>query len=166
VADRPEALQRLEAGDPLYIRHEEARRRLAAKGRFRDLLLMEHLPGPERSVDCLAQGGELLRCVVRRKENNVQVLEDNPELVAVVRRLTARFRLTSLFNVQLRDAGGRSCLLEINPRMSGGLPFSCRSGVMLPLWGIRLALGTASASDIPQPRIGLRIPQLAPVSSR
>jgi hypothetical protein len=165
VADRGPALERLRAGDPVHIRYEDARHKLADKGRFGDLLVMQYLPGPERSVDVLARDGELIRCVVRRKEDQAQVLEDNPELVATVRRLTARFRLTNLFNVQFRDAGGRSYLLEINPRMSGGLPFACRSGLVLPYWAIRLALGSATPEEVPEPRTGIRIPQPEPVSS-
>jgi len=144
-------------GDPVHIGREGARRDVEA--RRRSVLLMQYLPGPERSVDCLARDGELVRCVVRRKEEGGQVIEDNPEITAAVRRLTARLRLTNLFNVQFRDADGRSYLLEINPRMSGGLPFACRSGVVLPYWALRLALGTATPDDVPHPRTGLWVPQ-------
>lgn len=165
VADREPGLTRLKNGDPLCISLEEARRSLRAKGRFRDLMLMQYLEGPERSVDCLAQDGALIRCVVRRKEAGAQVLEENAALAKMVRGLTARFRLNNVFNVQFRDAGGRSYLLEINPRMAGGLPFACHSGLILPYWAIRLALGTAMPEDVPEPQTGLRIPQPEPVSS-
>jgi hypothetical protein len=145
------------ADAPLYITPDAASREVGGRGR--ETLLMEYLPGPERSVDCLARDGELLRCVVRRKEPGGQVIEDNPALTDVVRRLTARLRLTNLFNVQFREAGGQSYLLEINARMSGGLPFACRSGVVLPYWALRLALGTAGPDDVPLPRTGLWVPQ-------
>jgi len=161
VADQEEFRQRLRAGDPLMITLEDARQRLARQGRFRDLLLMEYLPGPERSVDCLGSDGQLVRCVVRRKEADGQEIEDNPELVALVRRLAARFRLTGLFNVQFRDRGGEPYLLEINPRMSGGLPYSCQSGVALPYWAVRLALGTARPDEVPYPRFGAWVPVAA-----
>ena len=82
-----------------------------------------------------------------------------------MRRLTARFGCSNLFNVQFRDDRRQSYLLEINPRMSGGLPFACRSGLVLPYWAIRLALGTARPEDIPQPRTGIRVPQPQPMSS-
>jgi hypothetical protein len=162
VADHdPPRLQ----NDPAFLRLDEARRRLRAKGRFRDLLVMPYLPGPERSVDCLANEGKLIRAVVRRKEEKGQTLERNPALVAAVRRLTAHFGLTNLFNVQFRDADGVSYLLEVNPRMSGGLPFACQSGVVFPYWALRLALGTCTPSDIPEPCTGIWIPQPEPVSS-
>ena len=59
--------------------------------------------------------------------------------------------------MQFRDAEGVSYLLEINPRMSGGLHYACLSGVAFPYWAARLALGTASPEDIPMPRTGLRV---------
>ncbi len=146
---------------PWTITVDEARQALARRRPFGKLLVMQYLPGPERSVDCLAVDGRLVRCVVRRKHDGGQVLEHNPAVVELVRRLTARLRLTHLFNVQFRDAGGTPYLLEINPRMSGGLPFACRSGLAFLYWAIRLALGTATADDVPHPRAGLWVPRPA-----
>jgi hypothetical protein len=166
VVDREPFTDMRFPGDPIVITLNQARRELAMRRRFRDLMLMPYLPGPERSVDALALGGELLHCVVRRKEEGGQVLENNPALIEAVRRLTARFRLTNLFNVQFRDAAGTPYLLEINPRMSGGLPFSCESGVTLPLWAIRLAFDTATPADIPEPCTGIWVPQPEIASSR
>jgi hypothetical protein len=160
VADTPALLRRHRRGDPLTVTLADARRDLAAQGHFDDLILMEYLPGPERSIDCLARDGELLRCVVRRKsrrEGGPQLLEDNPDAVEIARRLTARLGLNGLFNIQLRDGGGQTYLLEINPRMSGGLRYSCRSGVAFPYWAIRLALDTAAPEDVPEPRTGILV---------
>jgi hypothetical protein len=165
VGDRGRMLARLRDGDPLVISPEDARRGFAAAGRFPDLKVMQYLPGPERSIDCLARGGELLRCVVRRKAEGGQTLEHNPAVGEVARRLTARLGLTNLFNIQLRDGNGVSYLLEINPRMSGGTPFACESGLPLPYWALRLAAGTASPEDIPRPRTGLWVPTPEPASS-
>ncbi len=143
----------------------DARCCLEHTARRRDLMLMQYLPGPERSVDCLARNGALLRCVVRRKMDGGQMIEVNPQIEAAVRRLTARFGLTNLFNVQFRDAGSTHYLLEINPRMSGGLPFACQSGLAFPLWAIRLMLGTIDAAEIPWPRAGVWVTQPELVSS-
>jgi hypothetical protein len=148
---------------------------------FRPQLVMQFLSGVERSVDCLAHRGQLVCAVIRRKSfpgqgaahaaalaaldpggghasrptGDPQWLEDNPRIQAIVERLTATLRLDGLFNVQFRDdAAGSPYLLEINGRMSGGLPMACRSGVPMPYWAIRLALGTASVEDVPVPRVG------------
>lgn len=157
-------LERLLRGGVLRIDVAEARRHLGAARTFPDLMVMQYLPGVERSVDCLARRGELIRCVVRRKpdrDGGAQLLEENPEIVEAVRRLTARLGLDALCNVQFRDADGVPHLLEINPRMSGGLHFACLSGVAFPYWAVRLALGTARPEDVPVPRTGVRVGQVS-----
>ncbi len=153
-------LKRLLSGDPLKIELQEARRLFAEEARFRDLLVMQFLSGTERSVDCLGHNGELVQCVIRRKPDHseaAQVIEDNPEVKDAVRRLTAHFGLTGMFNIQFRDYDGHPHFLEINPRMSGGIGMACLSGVAIPCWGLRLALGTASPSDVPSPGAGIRV---------
>ena len=150
-------LQRLLSGDPLGISLDEARRCFSESPRFRNVMVMQYLPGIERSVDCLAQAGELIRCVVRRKpevSEGGQLLERHPEIERAVARITAQLCLTGLFNVQFKDDQGEPHLLEINPRMSGGLPMACLSGVAFPLWAIRLLLGTAAPQDVPHPVCG------------
>lgn len=149
----------------LLLTLDEARTRFAQQKTCADLLVMPYLPGPEWSVDCLARDGELLRAIVRRKGRGEQLIDDQPDIVAAVRRLTRHFRLENLFNVQFRQAHGKPYLLEINPRMSGGLPLACESGLNLPLWAIRLAMGTAHPEDIPEPRTGSWLPQPEPMRS-
>lgn len=168
VADTPALLARHRGGDPLTVTLAEARRELAA-GRVRERILLQYLPGPERSIDCLARDGVLVRCVVRRKPRRAgrpQVIERNPAVEEIARGLTARLRLNGIFNIQIRDAAGRHYLLEVNPRMSGGLRYACRSGVALPYWALRLALGSASPDDVPLPRTGILVSTSERVTSR
>jgi hypothetical protein len=162
ITPRGGGVRRLLNSASLKISLRQARATFGSVKSFRPLMLMPYLPGPERSVDCLGQKGELLRCVVRRKASveGYQKLENNRRIVALVRRLTAHFRLDGLFNIQFRDSGGQTYLLEINPRMSGGLYCSCLSGVAFPYWAVRLALGTATPDDIPQPKVGFRVAQV------
>jgi hypothetical protein len=143
----------------LDISLPEALAKFRSSRRFQTQLVMQHLPGDERSVDCLADGGRLLCGVVRRKNpDGTQFLEDNETVLGYVRTLVAHFKLSGLFNVQFKDdAAGTARLLEINPRMAGGISYSFLSGVVLPYWAIRLALGTAAPGDIPQPRTGLLV---------
>jgi biotin carboxylase len=155
VADTPKLLARHRAGDPLTVTLDESRRELAGS--------------PARGIDCLARDGELIRCVVRRKplrEVRPQRIEHHPAVEAVARGLTARLRLNGIFNIQLRDDRGQHYLLEINPRMSGGVRYSCRSGLALPYWALRLALGTATADDVPLPRTGILVSTSERVTSR
>jgi len=39
--------------------------------------------------------------------------------------------------------------------MAGGTYFGAHTGLVLPYWAIRLALGTATAKDIPTPTTGI-----------
>lgn len=151
-------------GGPFAITLAKAREEVARAG-GREHLLMPYLPGPERSVDCLAWKGRLLQCVVRRKEEGGQVLEANEELARWVREITGRLGLSYLFNVQFRSRGGKPFLLEINARMSGGMPMTAHSGVVLPLWALRLGLGAAQPEEVPTPATGAWVPQPEPASS-
>ncbi len=135
----------------LSIEYDEAVSGLAAKADFPELMMMEYLPGQERSVDCLAHDGQLLAAVTRLKsyDGNDELLEDNPLLVEYCRRITAKVGLTGLYNVQfMASESGDQYLLEVNARMSGGIHYGEMSGV---------CLGTAKASDIPAPKLGIRV---------
>ncbi len=122
-------------------------------------LVMQYLAGDERSVDCLAHEGELVRCVVRRKgEGSAQVLEDNPAIVEMAAALTKALKLTGVYNVQFKDdERGTPYLLEINPRASGGLPMAMLSGLDFYHWALQLLTGRCELGDVPQPRTGLRV---------
>ncbi len=121
-------------------------------------LIMRYLTGDERSVDCLAHEGELARCVVRRKGEGAQVLEDNPVVVEMAAALTKTLNLTGVYNIQFKDDNeGTPYLLEINPRASGGLPMATLSGLNFYHWAIQLLLGSCVPADVPQPRTGLRV---------
>jgi biotin carboxylase len=146
-------------GKQLSIEFADALAEQCAMGKFPELMMMEFLPGQERSVDCLAQDGKLLAAVTRLKsyDGKDEYLEDNPLLEDYCRRITAKVGLNGMYNVQFMESGGVQYLLEVNARMSGGIHYSALSGVCLPYWALRLALGTAQASDIPVPRTSIRV---------
>jgi hypothetical protein len=158
-ARHPSAEQRGAPDLRLDISLPEALAKFRRARRFKTQLVMQHLPGLERSVDCLGANGRLLCGIVRRKNpDNTQFLEHNETVLGYVRTLVAHFGLSGLFNVQFKDdANGMPRLLEINPRMAGGISYSFLSGVVLPYWAIRLALGTAEPGDIPTPKTGLLV---------
>lgn len=153
------SVDRLLFGDPIEMLVDDAKSIFAKKLVFKDVLVMEVLPGVERSVDCLAVNGELVGAVVRSKVNGYEeVLEDNPTLVEYARLLTKHAQLNGLFNAQFKDsANGTPCLLEINGRLAGGTYIGTPTGLVLPYWAIRLALGTATAAQVPTPRTGIRV---------
>lgn len=153
--------RRLVTSDPVHLGTDALRRAIASARELRDLLVMEHLPGPERSIDCLAQKGRLIAAVARVKHEGWQDLEVSGPALDLARAVTDRYRLDGLFNVQTRDSRGEPHLLEVNARMSGGILYSCLSGLVLPYWAVLLALGLRTAEEVSSPRGALRI---APVT--
>lgn len=124
----------------------------------RRLLLMEYLPGPERSVDCLARDGTLIAAVSRIKHSAfLQELEVEGAAIELAAAVVAKHRLSGLVNVQTRDGRGGPRLIELNARMSGGILYACCSGLNFPWWSVVLALGLRDASQVPRPRGGLLV---------
>lgn len=153
------ALDRLLDGDTTALSIDEARFYLSKAERFRELIVMEYLPGDEHSVDCLAQNGRLLAAVSRLKsELPYQLIEENDSILEQVQALTSYLCLNGIFNVQFKDnADGVPYLLEINTRMSGGLPMAGLAGVNFLYWAVRIALEPTTVESIPSPIIGLRV---------
>ena len=162
LEDEDDEYERLVSLDSSRVGAQAFRRAMAGTQRLRDLLLMEYLPGPERSVDCLAEEGRLLAAVARVKREGRQELETSGAAIDLAAVLTRRYCLNGIFNVQTRDARGAPHLLKINPAMSGGILYACLSGLVLPYWAVVLALGLRRSQEVPVPRSGLVV---APVSA-
>jgi biotin carboxylase len=150
------------ASDPVSVSLEEALRVLdVPPEKFRKLVVMELLPAPEYSLDCLAADGELISVTVREKPLRSGAPErlvrhaGMEEAAAVMAR---RFGLGRIFNVQFRSSPEGPKLLEINPRMAGGLYFSCLGGVNYPYWAVRLELEDCRGL-IPEQSTGLYVSQ-------
>ncbi len=114
---------------------EDLQRGLASMGNFRTMLLMEYLDGHEYSVDCVGDNGRLICAIPRRKSNLAgqgQVIELRDDIIESTKQLTATYRLNGIFNIQFREGRNGLSLLEINPRMSGGIGMACLSGPNLP----------------------------------
>jgi hypothetical protein len=96
---------------------------------FPVLMVLEYLPGPELSVDCLANSGLMLHCVPRRKVQNIRIVERNDQAEKATAEICSKLSLNNLFNIQFRcDAKGVLRLLEINPRQSGGMHYAGKAG--------------------------------------
>jgi len=135
------------------IRLVERRSELEALERDGTLLVQEHLPGPEHSLDVLARSDGHVAAVVPRERLKVdsgiavtgRTLHDDG-LDAFAREVAAAIELTTVANVQVKeDADGAPALLEVNPRFPGTMPLTIASGVDMP----RLAIGEALGTPIP-----------------
>lgn len=134
VLDTRDSIIQLLKGVEYQIPVQELRQGMNNTRQFDTLLVMEHLSGPEWSVDCAGRNGELL-CAVQRKKSQLighgQTIDNNAEIQGMVTRLTAHYRLNGLFNIQFKEGVQGPRLLEINARPSGGFGMACLSGANL-----------------------------------
>jgi hypothetical protein len=128
---------------------------------FDTLLVMEHLGGPEWSVDCAARHGELL-CAVQRKKSPLaghgQLIDNDSAIAGMTERLVRHYRLNGLINIQYKEGESGPRLLEINPRPSGGFGMACLAGANLAK--IALEGFKGETLKIPPLRYGLRIGEI------
>ncbi|MDG4824695.1 ATP-grasp domain-containing protein [Asanoa sp. WMMD1127] len=121
------------------------------------LIVQEHLPGDEYSLDVLADvEGRVVSVVPRRRtrvDSGVSVAGEtlhDPELDALARGVFAAVGLSLVANVQCRrDRSGRAALLEVNPRFSGAMPLTIHSGVDMPLLCLDAVLGGELPDAVP-----------------
>ena len=115
---------------------------LGSKKKFKPLMVMEFLEGNEYSIDCLAYGGKLYAAVPRKKlMGRLEYIDGNSDLIKMARKFAEIYKLPYMFNLQFKMKNGVCKLLEINPRMSGGLYISALSGANFPYLAVKLALG-------------------------
>ena len=143
---------------------QDFRRGLGELGTVRTMLLMEYLDGHEYSVDCVGDHGSLVAAIVRKKpmqSGRGQLIDMRADILGATAELTHTYGLSGMFNVQFREGGDRLRLLEINPRMSGGIGMACVAGPNLPwiaLCGFADGFGNVV---VPPVRDGIRVTELA-----
>ncbi len=156
-----DSISQLLKGVEYQIPLQELRFGMVNTPEFATLLVMEHLGGPEWSVDCAGRHGELL-CAVQRKKSQLagggQCIDNNAEIDGMAARLTARYRLNGLFNIQFKEGVHGVRLLEINPRPSGGFGMACLSGANLAQIALQGIKGESSLP--PTIRYGLRVSEI------
>jgi carbamoylphosphate synthase large subunit len=143
---------------------QDFRRGLGELGTVRTMLLMEFLDGHEYSVDCVGDNGRLVAAVARKKPMQAgrgQLIDMRADILAATAELARIYGLNGMFNAQFREGAGKLRLLEINPRMSGGIGMACVAGPNLPYISL---CGFADGFDtvtVPPVRDGIRVTELA-----
>jgi len=158
---RRDSITQLLKGVEYQIPLQELRHGMANTPEFATLLVMEHLGGPEWSVDCAGRHGELLCAVQRKKSQRAgggQTIDNNADIDGMVARLSAHYRLNGLFNIQFKEGVHGVRLLEINPRPSGGFGMACLSGANLAQIALQAIKG--KACQPPSIRYGLRVSEI------
>lgn len=139
------------------ISFEHACSILGQQDTFPDLMVLEYLDGYEYSIDCLAYNGKLHLAIPRKKvEGRVRELENNAALLEIARAIHKEYKIDYISNIQVKFNDGIPKLLEINPRMAGGLNISCLSGVNIPYEAIKLLQNGGNPSLNLNPEMGIR----------
>ncbi|MDB5951525.1 MAG: hypothetical protein JWR65_3380 [Massilia sp.] len=152
------------AGAQYHIGLEDFRRGLGELGEFRTMLLMEYLDGHEYSVDCVGDGGRLVCAIARKKPMQAgrgQLIDMREDILVATARLTRAYKLNGVFNVQFREGAGKLRLLEINPRMSGGIGMACVAGPNLPYIALSGFADGFDRVEVPPVRNGIRVAELS-----
>ena len=136
-------------------------------------ICMPMMRGPEISADCFAQGGELVGFCAREKRGRTQRAGLCPQAREACGRIARAFGFSGFFNAQFRHdtKTGQLRLLEINPRLAGGVSYGQISGFDLVYWSLAHMRGLCAPGDFPAvedgkiisvkaSRIGQKIPPM------
>jgi biotin carboxylase len=160
IDEERSSAQLLLAGVQYHIGLDDLRRGFEAMETFRTMLVMEYLDGHEFSVDCVGDNGRLVCAVARKKPllaAQGQTIDLRDDILESTRQLTAAYGLNGVFNVQFREGRSGLGLLEINPRMSGGIAMACLAGPNLPYLALAGFDWGFDGVAIPQIHAGLRV---------
>lgn len=109
------------------------------------VMVMPYLSGADVSADCMETGsGRLI--IPRFKVGRYSEVKPDPEIIRLCNEIMDLMHFEAPVNIQFKLEGNIPYLLEINPRMSGGLQLSClATGINLPA----IALEKAAGRDLP-----------------
>lgn len=114
-------------------------------------MVMPYLDGPEISVDCLQTCTGVIAIPRFKSAGRHEEICFDSELIEVTKKIVARSGLEQPCNVQYRVGNGIIYLLEINTRMSGGIPMSCLgTGVNIPGIALCKLLGRHVSWTLPE----------------
>ena len=156
IKDKIESIPQLfQQGIGYRIPYHYACEILSQQKTFPDLMVLEFLEGREYSIDCVSSQDELYAAIPRMKgDGRVRELVESLELIQLAHRFHQEYKLPYVFNIQVKYNNDVPKLLEINPRMSGGMHVSCLSGIILPYLAIKILLGEKVGRL--QPQFGIR----------
>ncbi len=156
--------QLLLSGIAYHVSAAELRAGLAHMGNFRPMLLMEYLAGHEYSADCVGDNGRLVCAIARKKPHQSghgQIIDTRADIQQACAQLTRAYGLNGVFNIQFREGHNGLALLEINPRMSGGIGMACMAGPNLPYLALAGFDRGFDLLDVPPIQAGLRVGEMA-----
>ena len=114
------------------------------------VLVMPWLTGPEISVDCLATKQGPLILPRYKSDHRYETIRFDGALMTLCQQILEHLRLNAPLNLQFRLHEGKLFLLEINPRMSGGLQLACTAtAINVPALALKQLLGMETSWSYP-----------------
>lgn len=115
------------------------------------LLVMPWLSGADVSVDCLdTDAGRIM--LPRFKVGRYNVVQRDERIMALCDAMMDLLQPEMPVNIQFKLEGSEPWLLEVNPRMSGGLQLACEAtGINLPALALRKLMGESVSWHYPEP---------------
>lgn len=115
---------------------------------LKDPMLEELIEGPEYTVDVFCDRECRARVAIPRKRIAVRggevargIIERDPELEALSKKLAEALKVDIPVTIQFRKSSKGFIAMEINARIGGGLPFTIAAGAQWPLWILQMAHG-------------------------
>jgi len=112
-----------------------------------ELLVMEYLPGKEYSMHVLAKNGKMIFNSFFHKKKALQghslesIIEKRKDLNTIANKIVSIMNYSYNMNIQLRlSQKGQPKVIEINPRMGGGISLPTAAGINLPYMAVKMAL--------------------------
>jgi len=142
IDDRIESLRGVMEKPGTKITLEAARTVLAQYDFSIPMMLMPYLSGVEVSVDCVqTKKGPMIIPRYKTSKRYSEIIFDE-EMMALCEKIMGILNIKTPMNIQFKMERDQFFLLEINPRMSGGMQLSClAAGLNLPGAAIREWLG-------------------------
>lgn len=137
ISDKPVTMSSLCSFRVNTITTDEAIRLVASADELKRLIVMEKLDSPEISVDCYRSKHGFIAICREKGADRVQRIYYNKEISELCSKIGEVLGLIFPYNVQFRyeagseDSNGKKQLklLEVNPRMSGGLYYEVANGL-------------------------------------
>ncbi len=126
------------------VSYDSLRRILSEKASFKSMMIMPLMSQPEVEVsaDCLDCGSERIIIPRFKYSGHVEKIIYDNEIISMVNKVMDIIAPKYIIDVQFRYLNGVPHLLEVNARMSGGLPLSCAAaGVNIPALSLKKVLG-------------------------
>ncbi|MCJ7449316.1 MAG: ATP-grasp domain-containing protein [Bacteroidales bacterium] len=137
----------------IYIGFDEFISICNAAGSFPELIVMEHLPGDEYSVDVLVDNGIFLSAIPRSRDHIkmgisfVGTVTEDTEIIEYSKRVVEGLKLNGNIGLQFkRDSNGVPKIIESNPRVQGTIVLCSAAGENMVYEAVKIGIGEKPGS--------------------